>query len=210
MTNTAQHDGAPATASATDTRADFHRAIALAGHTISALRPEHYDAPTPCPDYTVRDVANHQLAVLRRLVVLGRGEDPFALPVLAEDVSDGAWSAPWDAAARDMAEVWDRPGVLAKEFTLPFGTLTGAAILGVYVTEFSVHTWDLAVATGLRPAWDDALLERALAAMRTALSAERRGEGVPFGPVVEIAPDAPAADRLAAWSGHARPAGDAL
>ena len=35
--------------------------------------------------------------------------------------------------------------------------------------------------------------------MRDAVPAEPRGGHVPFGPVVEVAPDAPAIDRLVGW-----------
>ncbi|MGW8331957.1 TIGR03086 family metal-binding protein [Streptomyces sp. NPDC055808] len=204
MNNTAHLGGAPAAASTTDPRHDFAQAVALAGRTVAALRPEHYDAPTPCPDYSVRDLARHELAVLRRLVAMGRGDDPFALPGLAQDVdvADDAWPTAWEAAARDAVAVWEPSETLTRLLTLPFGTLPGAAVLGVYVTEFTLHTWDLAKATGLSPAWDQELVERALTAMRRAVPAERRGEGVPFGPVVEIAADAPAIDRLAAWAGR--------
>ncbi|MFE9557204.1 TIGR03086 family metal-binding protein [Streptomyces sp. NPDC006703] len=205
MTETAHPATASAAASAASTagvRRDFAQAVTLAGRTIAALAPDQYDAPTPCPDYTVRDLASHQVAVLRRVAAMGRGEDPFALPGLASDVADGAWHTAWEAAARETAAAWARPDALSRVLRLPFGALPGAAVLGRYSTEFTLHTWDLATATGQRPAWDPAVLAAAVAAMHRAVPAEPRGGRVPFGAVVDVAPDAPDIDRLVAWYGR--------
>ncbi|MFD1273428.1 maleylpyruvate isomerase N-terminal domain-containing protein [Streptomyces kaempferi] len=66
---------APAATSAAappaDPRGGLFKAVDLTGRTLAALRPEQYDTVTPCPDYTVRDMANHVVSVLRRVAVLG-------------------------------------------------------------------------------------------------------------------------------------------
>ncbi|MET9653897.1 TIGR03086 family metal-binding protein [Streptomyces sp. NPDC006460] len=190
---------APAAGSASPSAADplsaFLGAVALAAATLDAVRPDQYDLPTPCEEYDVRELARHIVAVLRRFALVGRGGDPMALP----HVADGSWHE----AADEARAVWTAdPGLLDRPVTLPFGTLPGAAALVAYAGEFTVHTWDVAVATGQSPAWDPAVLAASLQAMERALPAERRGEGVPFGPVVETAPDAPAVDRLVAWYGR--------
>jgi uncharacterized protein (TIGR03086 family) len=71
----------------------------------------------------------------------------------------------------------------------------------MYTGEVSTHTWDLAVATGQAPAFDDAVVTRALAAVHRKLPAER-GPGIPFAPPVPVPDDAPAVDRLVAWQGR--------
>ncbi|MFI8289557.1 TIGR03086 family metal-binding protein [Streptomyces sp. NPDC085614] len=190
---------APAAGSASPSAADplsaFLGAVALAVATLDAVRPDQYDLPTPCEEYDVRELARHIVAVLRRFALVGRGGDPMTLP----HVADGSWHE----AADEARAAWTAdPGLLDRPVTLPFGTLPGAAALVVYAGEFTVHTWDLAVATGQSPAWDPAVLAVSLGAMERALPAERRGGGVPFGPVVETAPDAPAVDRLVAWYGR--------
>jgi uncharacterized protein (TIGR03086 family) len=84
---------------------------------------------------------------------------------------------------------------------LPFGTLPGAAALAMYTGEITTHTWDLAVATGRPPVWDDDVVSGALAAVGRGLPAER-GPGIPFAPPVPVPDDAPVIDRLLAWQGR--------
>jgi len=86
------------------------------------------------------------------------------------------------------------------------------------VSEVTVHTWDLATATGQAPAWDPHVLEAAFASIRGGLPAEdrqaifdaiaqqmppeRRAPGPPFANAVPVPDDAPLLDRLVAWTGR--------
>ncbi|MFF0065678.1 TIGR03086 family metal-binding protein [Streptomyces sp. NPDC005279] len=193
---------APAIAPGADPRPDLAKAVAMAGRTLAAVRPDQFDGPTPCPEYTVRQLSNHLVAILRRVAEIGRGGDPLSIPAIADDVADGYWSKAWEAAAREVETVWSPPTILSRPLRLPFGTLPGAAAAVVYTTEFTLHTWDLATATEQRPSWDPAVLAVSLAAMRRAVPAEPRGGQVPFAAVVDIAADAPDIDRLVAWYGR--------
>ncbi|MEW2086631.1 TIGR03086 family metal-binding protein [Streptomyces sp. NPDC005283] len=193
---------APAIAPGADPRPDLAKAVAMAGRTLAAVRPDQFDGPTPCPEYTVRQLSNHLVAILRRVAEIGRGGDPLSIPAIADDVADGDWSKAWEAAAREVETVWSPPTILSRPLRLPFGTLPGAAAAVVYTTEFTLHTWDLATATEQRPSWDPAVLAVSLAAMRRAVPAEPRGGQVPFAAVVDIAADAPDIDRLVAWYGR--------
>jgi uncharacterized protein (TIGR03086 family) len=92
--------------------------------------------------------------------------------------------------------------MLDRLMRLPFATLPGAAAMTIYTGEITVHTWDLAVATGQQPSWDDTVVAVGLAAAQRAVAAEERGPEVPFGPVVPVADDAPVIDRLVAWMGR--------
>ncbi|MGW0555717.1 TIGR03086 family metal-binding protein [Streptomyces sp. NPDC002926] len=192
----------PAIAPGADPRPDLAKAVAMAGRTLAAVRPDQLDGPTPCPEYTVRQLSNHLVAILRRVAEIGRGGDPLSIPAIADDVADGDWSKAWEAAAREVETVWSQPTILSRPLRLPFGTLPGAAAAVAYTTEFTLHTWDLATATEQRPSWDPAVLAVSLAAMRRAVPAEPRGGQVPFAAVVDIAADAPDIDRLVAWYGR--------
>jgi uncharacterized protein (TIGR03086 family) len=85
---------------------------------------------------------------------------------------------------------------------LPFGTLPGAAALASYTGEVLTHTWDLAVATGQTPAWDDEVLTVGLAAIRGKLPTADRPPQVPFADAVPVPADAPLIDRLVGWQGR--------
>lgn len=89
--------------------------------------------------------------------------------------------------------------------TAPFGTLPGAAALGAYLSEHVAHGWDLAVATGQPSEGDPDLAEIALQAMTAALPAEQRGGQIPFAAPVKPAADTGPTERLANWTGRARP-----
>ncbi|MFD7839167.1 TIGR03086 family metal-binding protein [Streptomyces sp. NPDC059761] len=185
-----------------DPRLGLAAAVELAGRTLAAVRPEQYDAATPCDEFDVRRLSSHLVAVVRRISVIGRGEDPFSVPSFADELADGTWAAAWEPGAREVAEVWADPDILGRQLRLPMGVLPGVAAAAVYTHELLVHTWDLATATGQHPDWDTDLIERVIDVVRRALPAETRGGRIPFAEVVTVDPEAPAIDRLVAWAGR--------
>ncbi|MGW7308542.1 TIGR03086 family metal-binding protein [Streptomyces sp. NPDC054835] len=186
---------------ADDPRQGLLKAIALAGRTVAAVRAEQLDGPTPCTEFTVRRLAGHLVAVLRRIALAGRGGDVTTLPTVADDLADTAWQDAWDAAVREVETAWADPAVLGRILTLPFGTLPGAAAAAVWTSEFTVHTWDVATATDQTPDWDPELVAISYAAMKRGLPDGPR-DGAPFGAAVDVDADAPAIDRLVAWCGR--------
>lgn len=200
----------------TDPRELFARAVDVAGTTIEGVTPDQLPLPA-LPGMTVRDLFEHLVMVLRRVACAGRGEPVQNWPVDAADVADDGFAEAWRATARDVEAAWADDAVLARPTELPWGTFSGAEALGVYLNELTVHTWDLARATGQQPAWDDAVVAAADAAIHAQLpTADRTAiweaakAGLPpgypwedpFGPAVEVPDDAPAIDRLVAWNGR--------
>jgi uncharacterized protein (TIGR03086 family) len=192
----------PAAASVPDTRPALFKAITLAGDTIAAVPAEALGSPTPCPEYSVRQLASHLIAVLRRVPVAASGGNPFTVPSFADDVPSTEWIKAWDEAYDAAEAAWSEPDVLGRMCNLGFATLPGVAAAVAYTTEFTVHTWDLAKATGQSPAWDPAVLAPSLGAMRHAVPPEPRGGMVPFGPVVQVTADSSPIDQLVAWYGR--------
>ena len=146
--------------------------------------------------------------MLRRVASVASGAPAIGQAPLVTDVPDDGWGAAARAALDDVEAAWADPAVLDREMRLPFGTLPGAAALASYTGELSTHTWDLAVATGQSPAWDEQVLTGALAAIRSKLPTAERPPGIPFGDAVPVPDDAPVIDRLVAWQGrdpHWRP-----
>jgi len=155
----------------------------------------------------------HLVGVLDRVAALGRGEDPFT--VTESHAPDNGWSDAWTASARRAADAWRDDAVLEQPMALPWIQGNGAEVLTSYFSELTVHTWDLAVATGQQPDWDDTVVTAALAA-RDLLPAENRRAlfeeisaamgldevAIPFAERVPVPDDASAIDRLVAWNGR--------
>ncbi|MGW0158984.1 TIGR03086 family metal-binding protein [Mycobacterium sp. NPDC003323] len=201
-------------ASSQDPRVILDRAIATGGVVIAGVRAEQLTDPTPCADMDVRALLGHLISVLDRVAALGNGADPFAVTEVA--VADDRWPVAWQESGRRAADAWSDDAVLARPMALPWIQGSGAEVLASYFSELTVHTWDLATATGQQPDWDDAVVTVAFggarrmlpAANRRALYAEisaQRGldeMAVPFAEAVPISDDAPMIDRLVAWNGR--------
>lgn len=200
--------------STTDPRPILDRAIATCGAVIAGVRPEQLTEPTPCTDMDVRALLAHLVGVLDRVAALGNGENPFA--VTETPVADDRWPDAWREAGRRAAGAWSDDAVLERPMALPWIAGSGAEVLASYFSELTVHTWDLATATGQQPDWDDAVVAAAFDAARRILPAENRRAlyeqvsaargfdevAVPFAEAVPISDDAPAIDRLVAWNGR--------
>jgi uncharacterized protein (TIGR03086 family) len=186
----------------TDPRPGFFSAGRTACDVVAAVSPTQLPDPTPCSEYDVRTLLGHLVAVLRRVTAVASGVPASATPRVLTDVADDEWGAAARAAMRDLEAAWADPAVLEREMELPFGRLPGAAALASYTGEISTHTWDVAIATGQSPAWDEEVLTDALTAMHSKLPTAERPPGVPFAAAVPVVDGAPAIDRLVAWQGR--------
>ncbi len=83
-----------------DPRTVFGRAHATARTVLDGVGADQFEAPTPCPEFDVRALAGHLLAVAQRVRNVGRGESPFSVPEVVEGVADDGWVAAWDAGRR--------------------------------------------------------------------------------------------------------------
>ena len=215
MTITENHP-VPARPTADDPRTHFARAVDIATSVVGGVRPDQLGDPTPCTEYDVRELLGHMVTVLRRVAALGRGDDPFGMPRIATAADDG-WLEAWADAAHDVMVAWTDDAVLSRTMRLPWAEGPGAKILTGYLNEVSVHTWDLARATGQQPAWDPQVLTLAfdairflpptgraelVAAVREAMPPEHRDPSAPFADAVPVPDDAPLIDRLVAWNGR--------
>lgn len=199
MTTTTSSPDRP---TSTDPRPGFFAAVRLACDTVAGVSPAQLSDPTPCTDFDVRALLGHLVAVLRRVTSIASGAPAIGHAPLVTDVPDDGWTAVTRAALHEVETAWADPAVLQRAMRLPFGTLPGAAALASYTGEISTHTWDLAVATGQSPAWDERVLSGALDAVHRKLPTAERPPEVPFGDAVPVPDDAPVIDRLVAWQGR--------
>jgi uncharacterized protein (TIGR03086 family) len=178
-------------------------ALGVTGQLISAVRNEQWAAPTPCPDWRVRDLVSHVVAGNTLFASALRGQPPAPgglVPADPGQPADVLAAAYWDSAD-NLLEAFHQPGALERSVTVPFNTVPGIAALHLRITELLVHGWDLARATGQRPAFPDDLAAQELAFTRSKLADIPPGRS-PFGPPQPVADDAAAIDRLAACLGR--------
>lgn len=199
-----------------DPRLAFSSAVSLGTAVIGRVGPHQLGNPTPCSEFDVRALLDHLVGVLRRTAALGRGDDPMA-PGITAPVAGEAHLQAWLAVADDVEVAWADDSVLGRTMRLPWAEDSGAAMLVSYLNEVTVHTWDLATATGQRPAWDPDVLSLAFDGIRfmpgenrsamfdtyrAGMPPELRNFTDPFADAVPVPDDAPLIDRLVAWNGR--------
>ncbi|MDI5979994.1 TIGR03086 family metal-binding protein [Amycolatopsis magusensis] len=185
-----------------DPRRSFAQALDQTARQIAATRPDELGKRTPCADYDVRALLGHLIAVLHKLVHVSVGGDARELPDVVRDIADDAWGGAFAEARGQVERAWADDAMLDRMVTLPWGTMPGRVALDAYTHEFTVHSWDLAHATGRLADLEPALAVEALQAFVEFAPPDERGEQGPFGPVVQVSEDAAPYTRLAAYLGR--------
>lgn len=171
---------------------------------VDALGEDSWSAPTPCPDWTVRDLVAHVVATHGRVLERLPSETP-AVDEPSGDPEAGseadlvvAWRAERDRVTAAVSDP-DRAAtpVAGMGGDQPFATLVDTLLC----TDTLIHTWDLARAAGLDERLDPDALARARAFMEPLADMMRSPGG--FGPPVEPAPGADDQERFLAFCGRA-------
>ena len=114
------------------------------------------------------------------------------------------FAATYDEGIAQAVAAFNAPGALEKMVKLPWGTLPGAAFMGIATTDVFTHGWDLAQSTGQSTDLDPELAEQLLAGARQFIQPAFHGEDTksPFGPEQTPPAGATAATQLAAFLGR--------
>jgi uncharacterized protein (TIGR03086 family) len=179
------------------------RACGSTATILATLSTADLDRPTPCALWTVRDVVNHVVSsagFFAELAGAGQLGDRDGDP----DVTAGDFNATFRQQASRLVAAFDAPGAMDEMMQMPFGDTPGWVCAYIAAGDIFTHGWDLARATGQPSDLDPQLSEQLLVHIEQILPDAMRGpEGeAPFGPIVEVAASAPAADRLAAFQGR--------
>ncbi|MER6364319.1 TIGR03086 family metal-binding protein [Kitasatospora sp. NPDC001527] len=178
----------------------YPEALAAFTERVRLVTPDQWDAPTPCADWTVRDLVNHltgeQLWVPELLMgaTIAEVGGRFDGDVLGDDPV-GAWSAAADAARGAFAV----PGAADLTVHLSFGDVSGQYYLDQLTADAVVHTWDLAEGTGRLTRLPEGLVDFALAEYTG--YGDLSGSGL-FDPPLPVAEDADAQTRMLALTGR--------
>lgn len=168
---------------------------------VAGVAPDQWQAPTPCTDWSVRDLVNHVTGEELWTVPLVAGstieevENRFEGDVLGADPVTASHRAA-QAAARAVDE--SAPDGIVH---LSYGDEVVAEYVSQLAADHLVHGWDLAVATGGDTRLDPDLVDE-VAAWFAAREEMYRAAGA-VGPHVDASGD-PQTDLLAAFGRDAR------
>lgn len=125
-------------------------ALALFTERVHAVRPDQWDDPTPCTEWSVRDLVNHLTAEqlwVPALVTDGSGPDDVG-DAFDGDVLGERPRVTWDAAARAARNAFAAEGALERTVELSYGPTPAVAYCAQMTADAVVHAWDLSRAIG--------------------------------------------------------------
>lgn len=110
-----------------------------------AIQDRQWNLPTPCSDWTLRQLVDHVIGGNRfTILILGgaSGQDALAAAVASFDREDNAISSAAISASEQL-KAFRSPGVLDAACHHLDAVLTGREILRIRIHELIVHTWDI-------------------------------------------------------------------
>jgi len=125
------------------------RSIEHLGHVVAAIGDDQWDAPTPCPDWSVRELLNHVVGENAWTAPLFSGQtmaevgDRFDGDLLGDDPM-----AAWSRTAAEAVAATQAPGAMDRTVHLSFGDFPGHEYAMQLFSDMLIHSWDLARAIG--------------------------------------------------------------
>ncbi|MFD5420195.1 MULTISPECIES: TIGR03086 family metal-binding protein [unclassified Streptomyces] len=139
-------------------------ALRLFGERVRAVADGQWGAPTPCTEWTVRDLVNHVT-----------GEQLWTVPLVTEgrtvaevgdglsgDLLGGDPAGAWERAAAAARAAFAAPGALERTVVLSYGPTRAAAYCAELTADCVVHAWDLSRGIGADDRLPDGLVEFSL------------------------------------------------
>lgn len=183
---------------------DMEPAVRQMRELIGGVDDRQLAAPTPCPDYSVRELLAHVLGLTVAFRDAARKElgpttdtsPDSALPVLPDD-----WRKALPPLLDELVTAWHSPAARQGMTRAGGVDLPAEVAAAVAMNELVVHGWDLARSTGQEFRADEASL-RSSEVMLAPGDDDRSGPDAIFGPPVPVPADAPLIDRVIALSGR--------
>ncbi|QWF84888.1 TIGR03086 family metal-binding protein [Amycolatopsis sp. CA-230715] len=112
---------------------------------LRRVRHEHWAQPTPCAEWTVRQLVSHlvQANLIYALLLRGGRKEQF-ITIREQDTLGDDPLAAFERAAAECSAEFRAEGALDRAVDYPFGPVVGRQLLGLLIADVVVHTWDLA------------------------------------------------------------------
>jgi uncharacterized protein (TIGR03086 family) len=176
--------------------ADFERRLA-------AVSPDQMRQPTPCEEWTVRDLINHVVAesIMSVELLHGATADEVAGKLEQHVLADDATVA-FAKAASDERTAFADPDAMERVVHHPAMDMLGTQLLGFRIGGLTLHTWDLARATDGDETLDSDLVEAVWAQLSPMAPFIAQTGVFGAGPSGEVGPNAPLQHRLLDLTGR--------
>ena len=163
---------------------------------LAGTSPEQWSAPTPCTEWTARDLVGHVIATHRRVMATLDSGEPDPVDEAA-DLARG-----WALATSAIADALDDRGRASQVVGGMFGEQPFESLVGrLLCADTLIHTWDLARATGQDEDLDSNAVVKAMEFLTPIDDAIRRPGG--FAAKIDCPADAGDQTRLLNFSGRA-------
>ena len=169
---------------------NYTSAVRSADAVIQQIQGDQWNAPTPCEEWSVRDVVTHlcsPMAAIQAMATTGQVAAPE--PIETNDPI-GTWNATRDG----VLEAISVPGATSQVGEFWFGESSIDDILAFAAWDQLGHAWDIAVATGRDVDVDPAVVEATIGVISA--NADMLRSGGLMGDEITVDPDAPAIDRF--------------
>jgi uncharacterized protein (TIGR03086 family) len=113
-----------------------------ANRVMAGVRPDQFDAMTPCSEWKVRDLIEHMYGTVVIIGAAAGGRPPDEIQIGPDTAQQ------FEKATAENLSVWRAPGALDQTITGGAGTMPGRAFAGINLLDIATHSWDLANATG--------------------------------------------------------------
>ena len=173
---------------------------------IAGVRDDQLDAATPCPAYSVRDLADH-IGGLALAFTAAAGKQALPGSTAPPSVDGSRLEEGWrERIVGDLdrlAEAWRDPAAYDGIASAGGVDMPGEVAAMVALNEVVLHGWDLARATGQAFTAREEDVATCFAFVEpTTLPGNEDTRGGLFGPVVPVPDGAPSLDRLLGAAGR--------
>lgn len=126
----------------------FERASGKVSELIGNIREDQWDDPTPCSEWSVRELVRHMIyeTLWVEPMLAGKTITEVGDQFEGDTLGDGPPAA-WQAARDKALVAMKRPGTMDQTVHLSYGDKSGSYYGNEVSTDILIHSWDLARGT---------------------------------------------------------------
>jgi uncharacterized protein (TIGR03086 family) len=184
-----------------DTQEQLEAVLPALLDVVANITPDQLDNPSPCANFTVRGVLGHMIGGAGFFAAQLRGDGVPTPPPEGTDLGGDDPVATCRTAMEDLGAAAATPGASNRVIVTPFGEMTGDRALRYLALDGTVHTWDLARATGQPFTPSEALVAEVMSTARQTITPNLR-DGDTFAEATAVPANASTLEQLIAFTGR--------